>query len=59
LRKDERYTYADYAGWDWDAGGRHELTGGEYITRAYAGTDTGPVHVPEGCVITIGDVFAE
>jgi len=37
----------------------HLLKDGEYIIRAYADTDTAPVHVLEGCTISLADVFAE
>jgi len=37
----------------------HVLKGDEYIAHAYAETDTAPVHVLEGCVIDLADVFAE
>ena len=37
----------------------HLLKDGEYITRAYAETGTVPVHVLEGCVIDLAEVFAE
>ena len=35
------------------------LDDGRYYTTAYAETDTLPVHVLEGCVINLADVFAE
>ena len=35
----------------------HVLKDGEYITRAYAETGTVSVHVLEGCMITLPDVF--
>jgi len=37
----------------------HVLKDGEYITRAYAKTAKVPVHVLEGCVIDLADVFEE
>jgi len=37
----------------------HVLKDGEYITRAYAKTAKAPVHVLEGCVIDLADVFAD
>ena len=37
----------------------HILKYGEYLTRAYAETDIVPVHVLEGCTISLPDVFAE
>ena len=35
------------------------LKDGEYIIRAYADADTAPVHILEGCTISLQDVFAE
>ena len=35
----------------------HVLKDGEYMTRAYAGADTVPVYVLEGCTISLPDVF--
>jgi Uma2 family endonuclease len=35
------------------------LKNDEYITKAYEDTDTVPVHVLEGCTISLPDVFAE
>jgi len=37
----------------------HLLKDGEYIVRAYTDTDTAPVHVLEGCTISLSDVFEE
>jgi Uma2 family endonuclease len=35
------------------------LDNGRYYNTAYADTDTVPVHILEGCVINLADVFAE
>jgi len=35
------------------------LTGEGYITRGYTDADAAPVHVLDGCVINLPDVFAE
>ena len=37
----------------------HILKDGEYLARAYAETDTVPVHVLEDCTISLPDVFVE
>ena len=37
----------------------HLLKDGQYVTSAYAETDAVPVHVLEGCTISLTDVFAE
>ena len=37
----------------------HVLKEGEYVARAYGETDDAPVHILEGCVIHMPDVFAE
>ena len=37
----------------------HMLKDGQYMTRAYAEADTVPVHVLDGCTISLPDVFAE
>ena len=37
----------------------HILKDGEYLARAYAETDAAPVHVLDGCTISLSDVFAE
>jgi len=49
LQKERRYTYADYLSWE----------NGGLTVNAYEHTDTAPVHVLEGCVIRLADVFAE
>ena len=36
----------------------HILKNGEYVTTAYGEGDSAPVHVLEGCVIDLADVFA-
>ena len=36
----------------------HYLENGKYTTAAYGEEDTAPIHVLEGCQITIADVFA-
>jgi len=35
----------------------HILRDGEYLTRVYTDADTAPVHVLEGCVINLTEVF--
>jgi Uma2 family endonuclease len=37
----------------------HVFKDGEYLARAYAETDDIPVHVLDGCVVSLADVFAE
>ena len=37
----------------------HILEPGKYVTSVYGETDTVPVHVLEGCVIDLADVFVE
>ena len=37
----------------------HILHAGEYITHVYADSDEVPVHVLEGCVINMEEVFAD
>lgn len=37
----------------------HILENGSYITHPYSDADTAPVHVLEGCVIDLKDVFAD
>jgi len=37
----------------------HVLKDGEYVTRAYAATDTAPVHVLDGFTLDLADVFTE
>ena len=37
----------------------HILKNGEYMTRAYTDADTVTVHVLEGCMISLSDVFEE
>jgi len=34
------------------------LSGGEYITHVYSESDAAPVHVLEGCTISLRDIFA-
>jgi len=35
----------------------HILKDGDYITRVYSEEDTAPVHVLEGCLIDMAEVF--
>jgi len=35
------------------------LENGKYMTKAYGDTDTLSVHVLDGCMISLPDVFAE
>ena len=37
----------------------HILTNGEYVTHPYCEEDTIPVHVLEGCVIKLTEIFTE
>ena len=37
----------------------HILANGEYITRAYGEEDAVPVHVLDGCIIELTEIFAE
>jgi Uma2 family endonuclease len=37
----------------------HILTNGNYITHVYTNEDTAPVHVLEGCIINLNEVFEE
>ena len=51
-RDGRRYTYADCLTWDDDV--RCELIGGVPYMQD---TDTVPVHVLEGCMISLPDLF--